>query len=498
MRRLVAILVLAPVLAATGCDGDDGASGPLDAALRYLPADSPFVAAIDTDVDGGQYQALDALVRKFPFGEQAAGALERELEQQGDGVDFDRDVKPVLGNPFVVGAVDARSFVDGAGDDRFVGAVQAADGDKLQDLVERAKSKKVGEEGGATLYEDNDGDVFAVEDDALVVGGTRGLVEQAVARRDGDEHLDEGGFEEALEGLPEDALVRTFFDLEALLRADPDAEQARKIRWVAALRTLGLTAAAKRDSIAIDFNVRTAPGRLDDGDLPIAAGQDAPAIVERQGEIAIGLRDPGQILDFALQAGRAVEPAAVAAGQRQIERQLGIDIERDLLEQLRGDATVTLTVSGDYGLRAKPKDPAAFERTLAKVADELPQIAGSLGGGRYEIARRGDFYALTGPGGETIVFGVVDEVFVVSNDPRRAARLAKESPREVPGAEGSIVLSADAQKLADQALRSLAPELGGLGNLLGGRLFTEPLGDVVGSVSADTDGLDGHLSLEVD
>ena len=81
----------------------------LDSALSYLPKDAPFAVAIDTDLDGDQYKALQASLEKFPFGGQIKDSLRQQLEQ-GSNVDFDDDVKPVLGNPFVVGGTDAPLF----------------------------------------------------------------------------------------------------------------------------------------------------------------------------------------------------------------------------------------------------------------------------------------------------------------------------------------------------------------------------------------------------
>ena len=64
-------------------------------------------------------------------------------------------MKPVLGNPFVVGGADAAADHEctpaTAG---FVAAMQAKDEDALDDLIDKTKPKKTGEESGATLYED--------------------------------------------------------------------------------------------------------------------------------------------------------------------------------------------------------------------------------------------------------------------------------------------------------------------------------------------------------
>jgi hypothetical protein len=501
MARLLVLLLALFALAAAGC-GEDEAENPLDEALGYLPQDAPFAVAIDTNIEGDQYQALGKIAKKFPFGDQVTEGLQRQLEEDGD-VDFEKDVKPLLGNPFVVGAVDPRSLTAGGENNDFVGAVQAKDGDKMKDLVEKQNAKEEGEKSGAKLYRDDDGDTFAVKDDVLIVAGTKELLEDALEQRDKDDRLDEKTFEKGLEGLPQDALLRVYGDVEALLESDPDAKEARKVEWIAALRTLGLTASVEEDEIAVDFKLRTEGGDLAEEDLPIAAGGEAPRIVRRKGEIGFGLRDPSQVVEFAEAAARAVDPSAygdLQRGKRQIEQRLDINFARDLYDQLTGDVSVNADVDGDFGLRAELKDPAEFERTLKKVADELPRIAEGAGAGTVGLAKpkRGeDFYAIAQPDGESVVFGVVDRVLVVSNDPASAGRLASETPTEVPGAEGSVVLGADAEPLADRVLQQLAPRIG-LGSAFGGQLFTGPLGELTGSVAADEDGLEGRLRLGID
>ena len=55
-------------------------------------------------------------------------------------------------------------------------------------------------------------------------------------------------------------------NVKALLAADPDAEEALKVKWVDHIETLGLSADATDDAVAIDWSLRTDPeGLSDDG-----------------------------------------------------------------------------------------------------------------------------------------------------------------------------------------------------------------------------------------
>src|SRR5918992_2602207 len=165
MRRLLAALVIL-AFAAAGCGGDDSSGGALERALSYVPSDTPFAVAIETDVEGDQYQALDALIGRFPGGDAIKQTLRREIEEGEEGVSYENDIKPLLGNPIVVGATDIASFVGSDTNDDFVAAVQVGDQDALDRLIEKTGVEEQDEVAGATVYQDED-TALAVEDDML-------------------------------------------------------------------------------------------------------------------------------------------------------------------------------------------------------------------------------------------------------------------------------------------------------------------------------------------
>jgi hypothetical protein len=503
VRRVLSVLapaVSAGAIALASCGGGDDTGSALDEALGYLPKDAPFAVALETDLSGEQYKALDQILEKFPFSDQLKRGIEQSLEE--NRTDFQKDVRPWLGNPAVIGGVGTRAVAGGIDDDRVVAAIQVKDEDKLNAWIEKEKGQEVGERSGATIYKDDADEYVAVEEDVLISASSRRLLEEALDQRDQDDRLTEEEFDKGLEGLPDEALARVYTDVQALIKSDPDTRDAQRVEWVNALRTFGMTAVAKEDAIDVDFKLVT-EGDLSDADLPIASGDDAPGVLRRRGEIGVGVRNPAQIVRFGEAAAQAVDPSGYgdyAAAKRQIEQRLGVSVDDDLIGQLTGDVAMSFAVNGDYGLRSELEDPAAFERTLRKVADVLPDIAESAGAGEVALAkprRGGDFYALSESGGDTVVFGVVNDVFVVANDPRRAGRLASESPSEVAGAKGSIALSADAEQLARSILGQVAPQLG-LGGLFGTGLFIAPLDELKGSLSASPDGMRGSFELALD
>ena len=497
MRRLAALFAVpACAVAAAGCGGGGDAGSPREEALGYLPKDAPLVVEIDTDVDGAQYKNLGRILDKFPFADQVRRGLRQNIEE-GE-VSFERDVRPLLGNPFIVGAPEPRAVTERA-NDNFVGAIQVKDEDKLKELVEKEKSRNEGEKSGFTLYRDDDGDSYAVKEDLLVFGGTKRVLEGAIEQSEGDDSLDEQTFDDSVGDLPKDALVRVGGDLQALLRSDPETASARKVKWVEALRGFGMTVSAEANRFDVQFALETESGTLSAQDLPLASGAQAPGVVQRPGEVSIGLRDPSQIYDFALQAAQATNPGDYGQFQqakRQIDQRLGVNVDRDIVDQLSGDTSVNIAVDGDFGVRAEVKDPTAMERTLRKIRPVLPRIAGNVAGGRVGVAKRGDFYALATRGGQSIVFGVVRDNFVLANSASRASRLAADSPEPVAEAEGALVVNADAQQVARQVFTRLRGQLGAVGAF--GQGFVTPLGQATGSLTAEPGGLRGRFSLEIE
>ena len=193
-----------------------------------------------------------------------------------------------------------------------------------------------------------------------------------------------------------------------------------------------------------------------------------------------------QLIEFAEAAGQSIDPSGFGdyeQAKQTLDSRLGVSIDDDLIGRLRGDMAGSVSLEGEFGLRAEVENPAAFEKTLAKVAKVLP--ASPAGDGLFRLG---------GSDGDLAVTGVVDGVFVVASDPQRAREIALETPEEVDGARALAVRS-DAQALANVLIRQLGP--GGVEGF-GAQLFTGPLEDLTGSMSADTDGLRGRVQLAVE
>jgi hypothetical protein len=508
MRKLSLLTLILGILAIAGCGGSGGGSdgsSPLDNALRYLPADSPFAVAIDTDTKGDQLEAADDLSDRFALGDEVEKQIKDALGERAGDLE---DLQKALGNEFVVGSTDVRSFVDSPGDDdtAFVGAIQVDDSDALDKLIDGEKAEEDGEADGAKLYKDDSGESFAIDGDVLVVAGSKQELEDALATRYGDDGMTESDFDAGTEGVSQDALLRVYLNVGALLKADPGAKQALKSKWVAAVRTAGIAMTFEPKQVAVDIDVTTDPAGLTDADLPIAAGADAPQVLDRGG-INLALRDPSQLLEFAQATAGTIDPEGFASFEQdkaKIERELDIDLDKDLIDQLDGDLAVSIGLNGKFGARAELKDPAAFEQSLTKLEKVLPNIAEGATGEKVGFVKPKDgedFYAIATAGGNQIVFGVVEDFFVFSNSATIAGSLASEGTKTVPGAKGALVLNMNAEQIAKAALEEaegqgleLPDEL----KLKKGSLDAGPLNELIGSFEATTEGLSGSFTVTTD
>src|SRR3954465_12171386 len=304
--------------------------------------------------------------------------------------------------------------------------------------------------------------------------------------------MTESDFNSALRDLNKDSLVRATGDFQALLKGSPRTAKARNIKWLSALRTFALTLRAQSDGIEYAFKFDTDPAGLTEKDLPLASGSAAPPVLKRAGEVGFGLRDPAQIVSFAQQAASVVNPTGYGKyvhDQVKLSKQLGVDVDRDLIGQLTGNASVSVAIDGKAALRADLRDPAAAAATIKKVGPRLVSIAGRRGK-RVTLSSAGNLYVLTQPNGKKVVFGVIGNSFVLANDAARAAQIGAESPSAVSGAKGPLVVYSAARALAN----AIAAKRG---QGVAAQIVTGALGDLTGSVQTETSGITGEVKLQI-
>ena len=168
----------------------------------------------------------------------------------------------------------------------------------------------------------------------------------------------------------------------------------------------------------------------------------------------------------------------------------------------RLEARVVL-VAGDLSLKPVPKQRFLI-RPVGDGQSPIPVLTGFDGILRQELPPGAYRIESTGPvelEGKRFSWDVEFQIragatttLELSSDNARVETTAPATP--VQGAQGSLVMSADAEKLANAVIRQLGAQLGPSVSLFGSR-FTAPLGQLTGSVKSTTDGLSGKLSLAI-
>jgi hypothetical protein len=256
-RRRAVVLATGALAGATlgvaGCGGSSEAGSQAGDVASYVPAGSPFYLEVSTDFDGPQWGQIDELAKLFPAYPELRKQLDEEL--QGEDVNFDRDVKPLLGDRAAVAVLNvpdtsgiqgsitssdpesAAGAAAGAADDtEAVGVVGIAEGkeEAMTALLVRSGAAKAGEHDGVAYYQQADGDtVTAVADGALVIANSTGQLYKALDAHEagGDETLaGQDRFTDALAKLPADVFGQAYIDVGALVRqAGTDSPQLQQL-----------------------------------------------------------------------------------------------------------------------------------------------------------------------------------------------------------------------------------------------------------------------------
>jgi Protein of unknown function (DUF3352) len=429
---LIGGLVLACVLAACGSSsGSNSPSDPLAAELSYIAPGSPVSATIITDPNSAPVKSLSTLLTKFQVASLLASSLNQELQKQG--LSYNADIKPLLGNPVVVGTTETA----GAGSKlKGVGVWVTKDASKLNKLVSSNGSKKIGSHDGATLYRGKDGQtVLAVDGATLVAADTQALVNAALDRHANDKGMTVSQYNQQVSGLPSHALVQVFGNVAPLL-ATPQTATARRIPWVAAIKGYAVAINTTSNGISLDWKVDTTGRQLTAAQLPLAAGSAAPALASGEPG-SLGIRDPAQIATFAESALQAADPNASAQFQAALgalHRGFGIDVT-GALGQLTGDL-ITAGEGPVSLVRAGVSNPTIVSQTLSNLAKHIGSLAAGtsmrpLGGGFYLVRRQSVAFAI----------GLVGNQLVAGNASISKLRAFATKPTTPSGGHGAIAFS---------------------------------------------------------
>ena len=477
---MVGALTVACALVACGSRSPAAPSNPLTTELSYLPANSPLVMMLATDPSSGAVKNANALLGKF----EVAGFLESALKQklQQEGINYDTDIRPLLGNPVVLGT--SQPTLSGS-NPPFIAAWVTKDAGALTALVNKkdAGARKVGTHDGATIYSFRTG-ALAIDGATAVIADTPAKVDAALDRHADNTGMTQSVYSQEVAGLPKTPLFEVFGDLKETL-STPQAASARRVPWVAALDGYAVAFSAGSSGLELDYRLDTTGQALTAAQLPIAAGSTPPGLIT-SGAGSLGLRDPAQLISFVESAEQAANPTGLASflkGVAAIRAKTGVDVN-SLLSQLSGDLVSTSQGHTDL-VRAAVSSPTAVSQMFAKLQSHLRSLspklsATSIGAG---------FYALK-EGSKTYNVGVVGNQIVAGNaTPAALRQFAAEPVAPAAGAHGALAFRVSLQ----QALHLT----GNLVHAPEATLILSQLGDVTGWLSASPGALTGSATLSI-
>jgi Protein of unknown function (DUF3352) len=517
--RLLTLVMVAVVASGCGSSGDAG-SGSAGDALAYLPADAAIVLLVSTDVDGEQWEQFDEHILRRLLAEESDRQLSIneyfEKIFKEIGLDWQDDVKPLLGNDIALGiSGDALSLDLIVGESELLTALDTR-GDKIEEVLEKADLRPQGDVSGATVYryEDRDEPGVAVEDGVLVIADDQELLREALARRDSGDGLDEETVQNELSDLPTDSIVRGFGTLAGITEQEP----FRRFADVGFLQVLETWAAAVRfdqDELNAEVAVRLDEDRVEEEDLPVVSGEESPEIVPRGTEISGGNLNQSQTTAFLLRAVQAAYPdSRFVKAVDALDEDLGISFEEEILRQFNGPSASYVSPDGrTFAARSEVRDPEALRELLPRIAPHLPALVEGLQGlqsegmallfllapdapaaapmhgvkvdppetpnGLYRIS------GLTGDGPAELHLGLIGDAFVVASDEQRAREIAVADTEPAEGARGAGVLRADLAEISRD-----------LSNLV----FLFPLEgkELVASLEASTGEFRARIRIELD
>jgi Protein of unknown function (DUF3352) len=236
--RLIPVLlvaVLLPVLAGCGSGSDVGG------AADVVPADVFVYASVDTDFDGEGWAALEEFAARFPGGEKLMQSLADDIKSSGEGIDFEADVKPALGDEVAFVLLDAPAqdpLAEGT-PESFVLLLQPEDDAAFQRLLGKSDEPPATDE----------------VDGWTVVAENEEILDDFLGRLDGPRLDTSEDFDRAMEGLDSGALARVFVNgakLAGTLEGDSGAPPIDALLPGGELPSFGMAFDVEPDSARID------------------------------------------------------------------------------------------------------------------------------------------------------------------------------------------------------------------------------------------------------
>jgi hypothetical protein len=466
-------------IALAGC-GSSSLSSALSTELSYFPKDSPFVMSIVTDPGSSAVKNGQAMLHRLPLVTLGQAALIARLQQVG--ISYDADIRPLFGNPLLVG-VEGPS-ASGATRSKVLVVWVTKDAGTLSSLIRKLHFPRTQSLDGATLYQASTS-TLAVNGATLVAGPSASVM-AALDRHAHGDGISSAAYEREIRGLPQSSLIEAFGYLSPILSAHN--AKTRRVPWVAALRGYGVSLSASSAGLNVQYRLDTGAAVLTSAQLPIAPGAAVPRLAGSL-PIQVGLRDPATTLRFALDAEQRASPARYAADLARmtaVRRRTGVDFRRDVLDQL-GSNTVVASDGHSFMVRVDVLSTATAARTLQRLGPSALDVVGTHPGATVTLGLDG-FETIHRAHKPNILFGLVGSELVAGTaTPAQLRTFAAAPAAAAPGAQGAAAFRVALPQLLALTLRSAPSKT--LTRLL------SSLGDLTGWLSASATALTGSATL---
>jgi hypothetical protein len=236
LRFVSSALVVAVVaLLVAGCGGGGSSSGTDPATIA--PANTPLYVDFTIRPEGEQKANIEALAQKLAGIDDLGGLIVSKLEEsageEGEEVDFEKEVEPWLGERagFIYPKFEGGQFND------FGAAVQVTDSGEAEAFLDKHV------ESGDEKFEDGsfegvdyklgeDGTTIGVFDELLVISSEEKIFKEVVTASEGESLADESAYTDAVSNIPSGSAADVYVDVGSLIseaEAGGEVDQSTKL-----------------------------------------------------------------------------------------------------------------------------------------------------------------------------------------------------------------------------------------------------------------------------
>jgi hypothetical protein len=406
VRRLLALLLVASLVAACGSDEGDGGSGSVAAAvegqLAYIDPESTLVVALDMRYEGENWESLRGIADRVL--EETRGVVEPEFRDgvpedaeaglaelaNSSNLSFEDDVRPRLTGHLVIGVV---LEPDPGDPEENTTLVYRTDEGDLRELVQKtlnnSRLRPVPGRDDVVVSEEG---IAVVGDDTLIGAESREEAIAAIERAEGGQGFSPELLDAAAQGagLTDPLLLATATpDVGRALFDGEDVERARaEVPYLSAVERIDFALDVSDDGVEARGQVVTTGAELTENQLPLGPAGEVELPVATDA-IAGGSLDQSRITTFAASVARSLfADSEFVAAVEETERELGIRFEDEVLRQFDcpsvsvfvPEGGAALGTAGRFSARSCVRDPERMRELLPELAPRLPRILRAMRG----------------------------------------------------------------------------------------------------------------------